>query len=99
MRLPSGAVSKNPLAKAGDATDMGSIPGLGKSPGVGNGNPLWYYWLGNYMDRGTWRTPIHGVSELGLRSLRVGLKSTQTIHNSGLTEPLSIHIVGEFYGM
>ena len=65
MRLPSGVVAKNPLAKAGDSTDMGSIPGLGKSPGVGNGNPLWYYsWLGNSMDRGAWWTPIRGVSEL-----------------------------------
>jgi len=45
-------VVKNPPANAGDARDTGSIPGLGRSPGVGNGNPLQYYRLENFMDRG-----------------------------------------------
>ena len=39
-------------AKAGDARDMGSIPGLGKFPGVGNGNPFQYSWLKNSTDSG-----------------------------------------------
>ena len=43
---------KNPPAKAEDAGDMGSIPGLGRSPGVGNGNPLQYSCLENPMERG-----------------------------------------------
>ena len=43
---------KNLPANAGDARDMGSIPGSGKSPGVGNGNPLQYSCLENPMDRG-----------------------------------------------
>jgi len=51
---------KNPLAKAGD---VGSIPGLGRSPGEGNGNPLQFYCLGNSMDRGAWRAAVHGVAE------------------------------------
>ena len=52
---------KNPPANAGD---MDSIPGLGRSPGEGNGNPLQYSCLGNPMDRGAWWTTVHGVAEL-----------------------------------
>ena len=47
-----GSVVKNPPGNAGD---MGSIPGLERSPGVGNGNPLHYSHLENSMDRGVWR--------------------------------------------
>ena len=43
---------KNPPARAGDTEDAGLIPGLGRSPGMGNGNPLQYSCLGNLMDRG-----------------------------------------------
>ena len=46
-------VVKNPLANAGDIRDMGSIPGSGKTPGGGHGNPLQYSSLENPMDRGT----------------------------------------------
>ena len=45
---------KNPPANAGDAGDVGSIPGLGRSSGEGNGNPLQYSCLENSMDRGAW---------------------------------------------
>ena len=48
--FPGGAVVKNPLANAGDARDTGLIPGLGRSPAGGNGNPLQYSWLENPMD-------------------------------------------------
>ena len=41
---------------------MGLIPGSGKSPGEGNGNPLQYSCLGNPMDRGTWRAAAYGVT-------------------------------------
>ena len=50
--LPGGTVVKNLPANAGDAGDAGSIPGSGKSPGEGNGNPLQYSCLKNSMDRG-----------------------------------------------
>ena len=46
--------------------DPGSIPGLGRLPGEGNGNPLQYSCLENPMDRGAWRATVHGVAkELG----------------------------------
>ena len=51
---------KNPLAKAGD---MDSTPGLGRSPGGGNGNPLQYSCQGNPMDRENWHTTVHGVAK------------------------------------
>ena len=41
----------------------GFDPGWGRSPGEGNGNPLWYSRLGNPMDRGAWRAAIHGVAK------------------------------------
>ena len=55
-------VVKNPPANAGDIRDSGSIPGLGRSPGVGNGNLLHYSYLENSMDRGAWWAAVHEVS-------------------------------------
>ena len=54
---------KNVPANAGDAGDMGLIPGLGRSLGAGNGNPLQYSFLDEFMDRGAWWTTVHGVSK------------------------------------
>ena len=54
---------KNPLANAGDRRDVGLIPGLGRSPGGGHGNPLQYSCLENPMDRGAWRATVHGVAQ------------------------------------
>ena len=53
-------VVKNPPAKAGDARDVGSIPGLGRFPGGGHGNPLQYSCLENPRDREAWQTIVHG---------------------------------------
>ena len=50
----------NPPANAGD---VGSIPGLGRSPGEGNDSPLQYPCLGNPMDRGAWWATVHGVAK------------------------------------
>ena len=58
--FPGGSVVKNPPANAGDT---GSIPGSGKSPGEGNGNPLQYSCLENTMDREVWQAIVHGVTE------------------------------------
>ena len=54
---------KNLLANAGDAEDSGSIPGLGRSPREGNGNPLQYSCLENPMDGGAWQATVHGVAK------------------------------------
>ena len=56
-------VVKNPPANAGDARDMGLIPGLGRSPGVGNGTLLQYSCLENPMNGGAWWATVHGVAK------------------------------------
>ena len=54
---------KNPPASARDARDLGLTPGLGRSPGGGNGNLLQYSCLENPMDRGARQAAVHGVAE------------------------------------
>ena len=61
MGFPGGVVVKNPPANAGD---MDLIPGSGRSPGVGNGNPLHCSHLRDPMDRGAWRVIVHGVAKV-----------------------------------
>ena len=56
-------VVKNLSANAGDIRDAVLIPGLGRSPGVGNGNRLQYSCLENYTGRGAWRAAGHMVSK------------------------------------
>ena len=51
------------LANVGDTGDVGLIPGSGRAPGEGNGNPLQYSCLENPMDRGTWQAAVHGVTK------------------------------------
>ena len=61
---PEPQLVKNPPANSGDARDTGSIPDSGRSPGVGNGNPLQYSCLENSTDRGAWRATVHeGVTK------------------------------------
>ena len=69
---------KNPSDNAGAIRDIGSIPGLGRSPGGGQGNPLQYSCLENPMDRGAQRATVHGVakSQTQLKQL-----STHSISN------------------
>ena len=54
---------ENSNASIRDARDMGSVPGLGRSPGGGNANPLQYSCLENSMDRGAWQAAVNGVSK------------------------------------
>ena len=56
-------VVKNPPANAGDLRDAGLIPGSGRSPGEGNGNPFQYSCLKNSMDKETWQTTVHRVAQ------------------------------------
>ena len=60
MGFPGGSVVENPPDNAGD---VGLIPGSGRSPGKGNGNPLLYSCLGNPMDREAWQATVHGVAK------------------------------------
>ena len=68
-------VLKNPPANAGYLRDASSIPGSGRSPGEGNGNPLQYSCLENPMDRGAWWATVHGVakSRTRLKQLSTGI--------------------------
>ena len=58
--FPDGSEGKAPACVAGDPA---SIPGLGRSPGEGNGNPLQYSFLENPMDRAAWWATVHSVAE------------------------------------
>ena len=62
--FPGGSEDK---ASACNAGDPGSIPGLGRSPGEGNGNPLQYSCLENPMDRGAWWATVHGITKIWTR--------------------------------
>ena len=61
--FPGGSVVTNPPASARDMGDSDSIPGSGRSPGEGSGNPLQYSCLGNLMGRGAWQATVHGVTK------------------------------------
>ena len=63
--LSQHSVVKNSPDNPGDTGDVGSRPGLGRSPEEENGNPLQHSCLGNPMDRGTWQATAHGVARVG----------------------------------
>ena len=69
-------IVKNLPANAGDIKDTGSIPGVGRSLGETNGNPLQYSCLENPMDRGAWQTTVHEVAKSRTRLKRL---STHTV--------------------
>ena len=62
LDFPVGSDSKESAHNTGGTRDVGLIPGSGRSPGEGNGNPLQYSCLGSPMDRGAWWAPVHGES-------------------------------------
>ena len=63
MGFSGGSVVKNLPASAGDPGNTGSIPGLGRSTGLGNGNPLQNSCLENSTDRGAWWAAVHRVAK------------------------------------
>ena len=63
MGFPGGSMIKNLFSNAGDAGDTGSVTGLGRFLGVGNGNPLLYSCLESFMDRGAWWATVHGITK------------------------------------
>ena len=77
--FPGGSVVKNPPANEGDAGAAGLIPGLRRSPGVGNVNPLQYSSLENSMDRGACGAAVHGVTKS-----RTQLNTQSRIHTPKL---------------
>ena len=62
--FPHSSVGKEAACEAGDQS---LIPGSGRSPGEGNGNPLQYYCLANPMDREAWQATVHGVAKSWIR--------------------------------
>ena len=78
--FPGGSEDK---ASACSVGDLGSIPGLGRSPGEGSGNPLQYSCLENPMDGGAWQATVHGVTKSQIRlSNFTSLYFTSTLHTS-----------------
>ena len=69
--FPGGSVVKNLPANVGVG---GSVPGLGRSPGEGNGNPLQYSYLGNPMDRAVWWATVHRFAK--------GSETTEQLNNN-----------------
>ena len=65
FRIPQWLISKESACKAGATRDKGLIPGLERSLGEGNGNPLQYSCLENSMNRGAWQATVHGVANSG----------------------------------
>ena len=63
LLLPSGSEGKESVCNAGDSADTGPIPGSGRSPGEGNGNPLQCSCLENSMDKEAWQARVPGVTK------------------------------------
>ena len=73
---------KNLPANAGDTRDVGLIPGLGRSPGGGHGNPLQYFCLENPRDRGAWQATVHGVAKSQTRLKQINSHTVFNNNNS-----------------
>ena len=83
-------VVKNPPASAEDVRDKGSIPGSGKSPGGGHGNPLQYFCLENPMDGGAWWAIVHGVTESWTRLKWLSVQAHRRLKLSSKQSPSSM---------
>ena len=77
-------MGKNPPTNFGDIRTEGSIPGSGRFPGGGHGNPLWYSSLENPVDRGAWRVTVHRVIKSPTRLKQL---SMHAIRHRGYTAP------------
>ena len=102
--FPGGAGGKEPAANEGDKSDMGSIPGWGRSPGGGHGNPLQHSCLENPMERGAWRATVHGVAKSQTRLKQLThpqapgernsflLSGSQPPLSTALSDPTPVHV-------
>ena len=88
MGFPVGASGKEPPANAGDLRNAASVPGSGRSPGRGHGNPLQYSCLENPMDRGAWQSTVHRVAKSQTR-LNDRACTFQSVAFPRLTETLT----------
>ena len=91
MGFPGGSVVKNLPATAGAVGYAGSIPGLGISPGVGNGNPPQYTCLGNSIDRGAWQATVHGVAKSRTQLSTAQLRKGTSTQAAGFSDPRRLH--------
>ena len=82
MGFPGTTSGKEPAANAGDIRDAGSVPGSGRSPVGGNGNPFQYSCLENPMDRGAWQTTVHRVTKSRTRLKQLSTKPTTDFSTS-----------------
>ena len=80
--FPDGSEDREPACSAGDTRDTGSVPGLGKFPGGGHGNPLQYSCLENPMNRGAWQFTVHRLQS------QTPLKQLSTAHNITVLFPV-----------
>ena len=76
--FPGGSDGKEPTCNVGD---LGSIPGLGRSPAGGHGNPLQYSCLENPMDRGAWRATVHGVTKESDTTERLNTRHSDCVYS------------------
>ena len=75
MGFPCGSDGKEPTRNVGD---LGSVPGLGRSPGGGHGNPLQYSCLENPMDRGAWGAIVHGAAKSWTQLKQLSMHTQET---------------------
>ena len=87
---PDGSVGKEPACNAGDEGNVGSIPGLGRSPGGGNGNPLQYSCLECSMNRGAWQATVHGGHK-DLDTLNMYAWLWGDVRGAWFFRPLTLH--------
>ena len=78
MGFPGGSGVKNPPVNAGDSRDVGFIPGSGRIPGEGNGNPLQYACLESLMDRGAWQAMVRRITKSQTRKKQLSTSNTHT---------------------
>ena len=83
---------KNPSAYAGDVIGMGLIPGLGRFPGGGHGNPLQYSCLVNPMDRGAWWATVHRVAKSWTQLKRVSTHAETFMQTKYLVDTSLLHL-------
>ena len=76
----------NPSANAGDVRDASSIPGLGRSPGGGHGNPLHYSCLENPKDRGVWWATVHGITKSRTWLKQLSMHTHKSVYKIKISE-------------